>query len=826
MKNRHARAALGLAALLAAPACATATSVDDERTEQTSQGNIIPRPLPPIHFLPNVLTQRNDNKRSGAQLYEYELTPANVSPGTFGRLYTRTLDAQVLAQPLFASGISVGGVWKNVAYVATARNTVYAFDSANTSTDPAAGVLHQRTLRTAPMNGGCSETMGPIGITSTPAIDKAANAMYVTAMGTDGYWIHKLSLSTLDDLVPPQRIAASVAGITFDANVQRQRPGILLVNGAVYLGFGTRICDDGDYHGWVLAYDSSLSRVGAWISTPGTRGAGGIWQSGNGLAADDSGSIYFATGNGTVDPAHGFHGNSIVRLTPQPTHWWNTLDGDAASFHPANSDRMNNGDVDLGSGGVLVLPGGRVIGGGKSGEMFLLDQIPLDPKTLALRQNFQAFYNQWHSNWWGRDTSQSLTGNYWACNFDPKCFIPVSDYDAFEVAGPNMHGALIYWRPNGLTDTGYLYGMPEKEYLKAFAYHPSTGTVEYSSSFNGDASRWEVQPAMRSTGEPTPNGMPGAAISISANGGANGIVWASYPKVDTMWEVQPGRLVAYDALTLAELWRDDDDVAFAKFNPPMVAGGRVYRPTFGNELMVYGLASPPPMTPCYTIAQKFAVYGGADASIGHPTTGEWVAPDGVGHYQHFDGAAGTFPWGTNSLYWTSSTCAHSIRGSIRAKWAALGWEGFFGYPTTDETATPDQYGRYNHFQWGSIYWTPKTGAHEIHGSIRDKWSVLGWERYFGYPTTDESTTPDGIGRYNHFDGGGSIYWTPSTGAHEIHGPIRDKWASLGWETNPALGYPITDVTPTYSPTYGSGSYTQFQHGHIYWYPSTGAFVAP
>ncbi len=820
---RHRRAAFGLAALLAAPACATATSVDDETTTRTSQANIIPIPtvFPPIRFVPDVLTQRNDNKRSGAQLREYDLAPSNVSPSTFGRLYTRTLDAQVLAQPLYASRITVGGVAKDVVYVATARNTVYAFDANNASTVPSAGVLHQRTLRTAPMNTGCSETMGPIGITSTPTIDKSANAMYVTSMGTDGYWIHKLSLSTLDDVIPPQHIAASVSGVTFDANVQRQRPGILLSNGYVYLGFGTRICDNGDYHGWVLAYDSSLSRVGAWVSTPGSGGAGGIWQSGNGLAADDSGNIYFATGNGTVDPAHGSYGNSIVRLTPQPAHWWNTLDGAPASFHPANSDRMNAGDVDLGSGGVAVLPGGRVIGGGKSGEMFLLDQ-----GTLALRQNFQAFYNEWHSNWFGRDTALSVGGvdQYWTCNFDPKCFIPVSDYDRYEVAGPNMHGGMVYWKPNALTDTTYLYGMPEKEYLKAYAYHPSTGAIDYSWAFNSGANRWETQPAMRSHSEPTPNGMPGGAISISANGGTNGIVWASYPKVDTMWDMEPGRLVAYDASTLAELWRDDDDVAFAKFNPPMIAGGRVYRPTFGKELIVYGHASPPPMTPCYTIAQKYAVFGGSDGSIGNATTGENVAPDGTGHYQHFNGSWGERPWGDSSIYWTPTTCAQSIRGGIRAKWSSLGWERFFGYPTTDETPTPDQYGRYNHFQWGSIYWTPKTDAHEIHGSIRDKWSTLGWERFFGYPTTDESTTPDGIGRYNHFDGGGSIYWTPSTGAHEIHGPIRDKWASLGWETNPALGYPISDVVATYSAVYGSGSYSQFQHGYIYWYPSTGAFV--
>jgi hypothetical protein len=169
------------------------------------------------------------------------------------------------------------------------------------------------------------------------------------------------------------------------------------------------------------------------------------------------------------------------------------------------------------------------------------------------------------------------------------------------------------------------------------------------------------------------------------------------------------------------------------------------------------------------------------------------------------------------ISWTPQTGAHAVYGAIGQHWAALGREGsFLGYPVTDETGTPDGHGRYNHFQGGSIYWTSQTGAHEVHGLIRQHWAALGWERSFlGYPLTDETPTPDSVGRYNHFQGG-SIYWTPQTNAHEVHGAIRDKWAALGWERS-FLGYPITDELGTPGP----GRFSRFQNGVIYWTPLTG-----
>ena len=111
----------------------------------------------------------------------------------------------------------------------------------------------------------------------------------------------------------------------------------------------------------------------------------------------------------------------------------------------------------------------------------------------------------------------------------------------------------------------------------------------------------------------------------------------------------------------------------------------------------------------------------------------------------------------------------------------MGGDAFFGPPTQDEQSTPDRSGRFRMYANASIYWSPATGAHVIQGAIRDKWQALGGVTGLGYPLTDETATPDGVGRYNHFQKDASIYWTPTTGAHAVYGSIRDKWAELGWE---------------------------------------------
>lgn len=213
-----------------------------------------------------------------------------------------------------------------------------------------------------------------------------------------------------------------------------------------------------------------------------------------------------------------------------------------------------------------------------------------------------------------------------------------------------------------------------------------------------------------------------------------------------------------------------------------------------------------------TIDQKYNNLGGAP---GKPTTD--IEFGGEGYYRRYEQGA---------IYLHPQSGAYWVHGAIYEKYTALGGEaGFLGYPLTDETRTPDGIGRYNHFQGGSIYWTDPTGAHEIHGAIRDKWASLGWESFFGYPTTDEIKLPDGVGRLNHFQSG-SIYWTPNTGAWEVHGAIRDKWGALGWQTS-YLGYPTADEMPwTHPNTKEPGRISAFERGMIAWTSHFGAFDLP
>jgi uncharacterized protein with LGFP repeats len=188
--------------------------------------------------------------------------------------------------------------------------------------------------------------------------------------------------------------------------------------------------------------------------------------------------------------------------------------------------------------------------------------------------------------------------------------------------------------------------------------------------------------------------------------------------------------------------------------------------------------------------------------VGYPTTDETSTLDGQARFNHFQ---------YGSIYWTPATGAWEVHGAIGAHWEGLPSNtGVLGYPVTDETGTPDGIGRYNHFQYGSIYWTPQTGAWEVHGAIRAHWAALGWERsVVGYPTSDETAAPDGIGRYNTFQEG-VIYWSPYIGTFEVHGAILQAYLSVQ-ATRSRLGYPTSDVFPTLI-----GLRSTFQGGYIDW----------
>jgi LGFP repeat len=208
---------------------------------------------------------------------------------------------------------------------------------------------------------------------------------------------------------------------------------------------------------------------------------------------------------------------------------------------------------------------------------------------------------------------------------------------------------------------------------------------------------------------------------------------------------------------------------------------------------------------------KYAQLIKANPWIGAPRTAEQSCPDGVGRFRHYQGA---------SIYWSPTTGAQLIYGLIRDKWAALGWERSpLGYPTTDELNAGSGKGRFNNFQNGTIIWKYEAkAAFAVYGRIYAKWGTTKWDTGFlGFPVTDELGTPDQVGRFNHFEGG-SIYWTPNTDAKLIYGQIRNAWAAQGWETG-RLGYPTTDELAT--PGTQGGRHNEFQGGTIFWTPQNG-----
>ncbi|MGY1662198.1 hypothetical protein ACI78Q_13355 [Geodermatophilus sp. SYSU D00705] len=254
------------------------------------------------------------------------------------------------------------------------------------------------------------------------------------------------------------------------------------------------------------------------------------------------------------------------------------------------------------------------------------------------------------------------------------------------------------------------------------------------------------------------------------------------------WENSPLGYPTTDVTSLADGGR------MARFQ-----GGSVYWTPATGARMVSG-----------AVLTRYEAAGGAGGALGYPTSDVTALPGG-GAFAHFQ---------RGSIYWTPATGARVLTGAVRDRWAAQGWEnGPLGYPTTDVT-TLAAGGAFAHFQGGSVYWSPGSGAHVISGPVRDRWAAAGWEAgVLGYPTTDVQSLPGG-GRFVHFQRG-SIYWTPATGARLLTGAVRDRWAAAGWETGP-LGYPTTDVTTLAA----GGAFAHFQGGSIYWTPATGARYLP
>jgi hypothetical protein len=338
-----------------------------------------------------VTTNHYDNARTGQNLQETFLTTANVNSSTFGQLFTLPVDGYIVGHPLYVPNVAIPGLGThNVVYVATMHDSVYAFDADSPSTplwqisftNPAAGIT---SVPISDQACYAVTNFPEFGVLSTPVIDPVAQTMYVVAKteenGSFVHRIHALDLATGQEKPSsPVQVAASVVsnGITvpFVDRYQMNRPGLLLTNGVLYVAFGTEGCKYSmAASGWVMAYDASkLTQLGVFDTNPNQGFGSGIWQGGAGLAADSANNIYFNTADGPYDADEIHFGDSLLKLTLGDTLTW------ADYFTPYNQNDMWLNDLDLGSGGVVLLPDQsgahphEMVSIGKLGTIYLVDR--------------------------------------------------------------------------------------------------------------------------------------------------------------------------------------------------------------------------------------------------------------------------------------------------------------------------------------------------------------------------------------------------------------------------------------------------------------------
>jgi Bacterial Ig-like domain (group 3)/MBG domain (YGX type)/PQQ enzyme repeat len=546
----------------------------------------------------NVYTRSYDNARTGANLQETILTPANVSPTTFGKLFTVHTDGEIYAQPLYVSNLAIAGGTHNVVFVATMFNSVYAIDADN-------GAVLWTMNYGSPMIPQDVEIdqnivwSTKIGIIGTPVIDPATNIMYFVSclQPADGTLTFSFALNAIDITTglpvgaSPVAIAATyntadlVTPMVFSARKQNPRPGLALGNGNVYITFASHE-DQAPYHGWVLGYSTSTLAQTAVYSDTTIGDLGGIWCAGQAPTLDSAGNIYISTGNGSFGKTPNNlvqTGNSFIKLSPS----LQLLD----YFTPYNSATLNMGDTDLGSSGLLLIPNTTyLLGGGKQGILYLDDTTGMggfNAATDQVRQEFQAVYGQGTSH---------------------------------------IHGGPVYF--DSAVNGPSIFNWGENDVLRDFLFDSTAGLVTTKPFAVGTF----LAPVTNHDGA-----MPGGFLSISANGNTNGILWASTPfNGDAVHQSVEGVVYAYDANTLNLLWNDkfneprDEIGLFAKYVPPVVANGKMYLPNFGpvgttdgsGNLVVYGLLKP--ATPVLTVTANNAArsYGAANPTFTGTVTGQ------------------------------------------------------------------------------------------------------------------------------------------------------------------------------------------------------------
>jgi Immunoglobulin domain len=499
----------------------------------------------------DVVTYHYDNLRTGQNVNETTLTTGNVNSSKFGKLGSFSVDGKVDGQPLYLSNVAIPGKGsKNVLYVVTEHDSIYAFDADSVSGSSSTVLWRVSALKSGESSSddrGCGQVTPEIGITSTPVIDRTRNAIYLVSVSKDGngnyfHRIHALDLTNGNELFGgPTTVAATYPGsganssngnVVFDARSYNERAGLLQIGGTIYTSWGSH-CDAGSYTSWVMSYSADTLHQTNVLNLVPNGNEGGIWMAGTAPAADASGNIYLIVGNGDFDtsltgsgfPANGNCGNCYVKMSPG----LQLLD----YFTPQNTVSESGADTDFGSGGPLLLPDLQdgqgntrhlAVGSGKDANIYVVDRDNMGKFNSSSDNIYQQLNGQ-------------LGGGVWA---KPSFF----------------NGTVYYGAVNDV--------------VKAF--HISSGKLSTSPSSQG-AHQF---------------GYPGTAPSISASGSSNGIVWA-------VENASPAVLHAYDATNVGnELYNSNqasngrDNFSGNKYITPVVVNGKVYVAT-PNSVVAFGL---------------------------------------------------------------------------------------------------------------------------------------------------------------------------------------------------------------------------------------------
>ena len=504
----------------------------------------------------NVVTYHYDNSRTGQNTAETTLTPANVNSTQFGKLGKFSVSGRVDAQPLYLSNVSISGVMKNVLYVATEHGCVFAFDADSISGTTSKALWSASTTQSGEVpsdDRACGQVTPEIGITSTPVIDRTRNAIYVISVSKDGsgnyhHRLHALDLTTGAELFGgPTAISATFPGtgagssggnVVFDPAQYNERPGLLEFNNTIYTTWGSH-CDIGQYTSWVMTFSADTLKQTSVLNLTPNGNDGGIWMAGTAPAADSAGNIYFLIGNGTFDtalnssgfPSAGDCGNCFVKLRSSlPLAL-------ADYFTPSNTVMLSNGDLDLGSGGPLLLP--DLTDGSGTTRHLAVASGKSNPAIYVVDRDNMGKFNA---------TADTIYQE-----------IPGALPSQGEFAKPSYFNNTVYYGAVG-------------DNLKAFPI--SNARLATAPSSHSSATF----------------AYPGATPSISANGTAGGIVWA-------VEKSSSGSAIlhACDATNLGrELYNSSqaangrDQFADNNFITPMVANGRVYVGTPAS-VAVFGL---------------------------------------------------------------------------------------------------------------------------------------------------------------------------------------------------------------------------------------------